>query len=148
MTMATEQYTSAAPPHPAPARHEVSRFALGFGLLAAPLAWAVDELALYFIASRLCEMKTYSVAEGLSRATSPLFIVISVVTFAVALAGTWVAYNSWKNSRHEKHGSGHTLVEIGEGRTRFLAMTGLITSSGFAIAFIFMFSQLFVAPLR
>jgi hypothetical protein len=147
--MATHQPTSSAssPPHPAPARHTVSNFALGFGLLAAPFAWAVDEMALYFVASRLCEMKTYNVTETLARATSPWFIAISVVAFIVALAGVWVACDSWRRSRNEKEGSGHHLVEVGEGRTRFLAMTGMVTSIGFAIAFLFIFSQMFVAPL-
>lgn len=146
--MATEHLSpSVAPHHPAPQRHVVSRFALGFGLLAAPFAWALDELALYFVASRLCEMKTYNIEETLARATSPWFVGITLLTFAIAFAGTAVAYSSWRKSRDEKQGTGHALIEIGEGRTRFLAMTGLITSAGFCIAFIFIFSQLFVAPL-
>jgi hypothetical protein len=125
----------------------VSNFALGFGLLAAPFAWAVDEMALYFVASRQCEMQAYAVSEPLLRAVSPWFIGVSMMTFIIALAGAWVAFDCWKRSRYEKQGSGHHLVEVGEGRTRFLAMTGLVTSTGFAIAFLFIFSQMFVVPL-
>lgn len=147
--MATNLSTSptSSPPHPAPARHSVGKLALAFGLLAAPFAWAVDEMALYFVASRLCEMKTYNVTESLARATAPWFIVVSLAMFALAVAGAWVAYDSWNKSRHEKQGSGHNLVEVGEGRTRFLAMSGLVTSVGFSIAFLFIFTQMFVAPL-
>ena len=139
--------SSAAPSHPGPSRRRVSTFALWFGLLAAPLAWAADELLLYFIASRLCGLKTYDTAEPLIRGTSLWFIVVSVVALLIALAGAWVAYDSWQKSAREKQGSEHRLLEVGEGRTRFLAMCGLLSSVSFSIGFLFIFSQLWVAPL-
>ena len=145
--MANPQSSSASPPHPAPERHSVSRAALWFGLLAAPLAWAIDELVLYYVASHLCELKTHDLAGTLARGTSPWFIGVSVAALLVALAGVWVSYGSWHKSQREKGGSEAKLIEVGEGRTRFLAMCGLLTSVGFLIGFLFIFSQLWVAPL-
>ena len=146
--MANPQSSSAAPSHPGPARRQVSAFALWFGLLAAPLAWAADELLLYYIASRLCASQAANdTAEMLGRATSPWFTVVSVAALLIALAGVWVAYDSWNKSAREKQGSEHHLLEVGEGRTRFLAMCGLLTSVSFAVGFLFIFSQLWVAPL-
>lgn len=137
----------ASPAHPAPHRDKVSGGALAFGLLAAPAAWGVNELAQYYLASRLCLMKSSVGAPALSRADHPGFIAIALATFLITLWGVWMAAGCWQRSRNEHLGEGHHLIERGEGRTRFLAMTGLITSAGFAIAFLFMFAQLFMAPL-
>ena len=40
--------------HPAPHRHKVSLFALGFGLAAAPLAWAAQTIFGYALSSHAC----------------------------------------------------------------------------------------------
>lgn len=125
----------------------MSSAALWFGLFAAPAAWALDELLQYFMASRLCGMNASNTAQMLTRADAPGLSVVGIVTFIIALAGLWVALSNWRQSREEQSGSGHHLIERGEGRTCFLAMAGLLTSCGFAVAFLFIFAQLYVAPL-
>jgi hypothetical protein len=63
------------------------------------------------------------------------------------LVAAGVAVYNWRKTRHEMSGSAHYLLEVGEGRTRFLAMFGVFTSGGFLIAFIFSAAMLFLIPL-
>lgn len=136
--------THSSPQHPAPARQQVSLFALWFGLLAAPTAWMSNELILYYLASQFCHGD--AMALPLTQGFSPWLLAFTVLALLVAVAGTGVSYLSWQKSRQEKEGSGHFLAEVGEGRTRFIAMFGLLSSSGFSVAFIFIFMQLYVLP--
>jgi len=145
--MVTSDHNSAAPQHPAPARHRVSVTALCFGLLAAPGAWIFSELLLYFISSRLCTLKNPMASAFLRKGISPWFTIITVAAFLLALIGVWVSLRNWLATREESHGSGHHLAEVGEGRTRFLAMCSMLASIGFAIAFLFIFAQLYTARL-
>ena len=51
--------------------------------------------------------------------------------------GGYVAFELWKKTWQEKEGDAHRLVQSGEGRTRFLAMCGVLTSVLFGLAVIF-----------
>jgi hypothetical protein len=143
--------SSASPAHPSPARREVGPFRLLFGLLAAPLAWSADELFSYGVASRLCRMKAAGSTQGLTVADSPWFWILLAGTAAIAIAGFMVALGNWRRTRSEQSrspgGSGHHLLELGEGRSRFLSMCGMLVSGGFLIAFVFMLASLILAPL-
>lgn len=118
-----------------------------FGLLAAPLAWLVDELIAYYIASRLCSSAPAENPAAYSLATSAQFVALTLTTFGIAVAGLLVAVANWRKTRHEQPGSGHHLLELGEGRTRFLAMCALLGSGGFCIAFAFTLVYMVVAPV-
>jgi len=120
---------------------------LWFGILAAPLAWSAQELFSYGVASRLCGMKSARTAAALATATSPWFMTILIVTFLMALAGLLVAARSWRRTREERRGSGHHLPHPAEGRARFMAMWGLLTSIGFVIAFFFTAAYMVAAPV-
>jgi len=107
---------------------------LWFGILAAPLAWSAQELVSYGFVSRLCGQ---SAGAEITTATPP-FMLVTLVTFVVALAGTWAAVYNWRKlvgGREEA------------GPVRFLAMIGLINSAGFIGAFVFSTATLVVAPL-
>jgi hypothetical protein len=145
MTVRTGSSTS--PEHPSPARREVGPFRLLVGLLAAPLAWSTEELFSYGVASRLCRMKAAGSGQNLTVADSPWFWVLLVGTAVIALAGFMVALGNWRRTRGERRESGHHLLELGEGRSRFLSMCGALTSGGFLIAFLFMLANLVLAPL-
>jgi hypothetical protein len=52
----------------------------------------------------------------------------------IAMVAVWV---SWRNLRktHDEHPGGHGhLMETGTGRTRFLALWGVMLGGGFALA--------------
>jgi hypothetical protein len=136
-----------SPEHPSPGRHAVSQPMLWFGLLAAPLAWSLEELLSYGIASYVCRMKASGVEQTLTHGETPWFWVVLVSTLIIALAGSWVALANWRKTRGEKGGAGQHLLELGEGRSRFIAMASVLTSGGFLLAFVFMFLNLALAPL-
>jgi hypothetical protein len=128
-------------------RAAVSRWALAIGLLAAPFAWSLDELGSYILAANECQLKGSGDANMLVHGSSPAYLVLTAATWLIALAGVWVALGNWRKTRDEHPGGGHHLVALGEGRTRFVAMAGLMTSVTFALAFIFLTLQMFAAPL-
>ncbi len=136
-----------SPEHPSPARQALSLPLLWFGLLAAPFAWIVEELVSYGIASRVCDMQAAGDEQTLRNADSPWFWIVLGIALAIALAGGWVALHNWRKTRAEKDGSGRHLLELGEGRSRFLAMCSVLISAGFLVAFVFMFAGLALAPL-
>jgi hypothetical protein len=62
----------------------------------------------------------------------------------VALIASW---RVWQRTANEHQGSHHELLEVGEGRTRFMAMSGLIVSSIFLLNVLLnTVSFLFTAP--
>jgi hypothetical protein len=65
----------------------------------------------------------------------------------IALAGAGASYRSWNATRREVEGETEDMVAAGEGRTRFLALWGLLTSVGFACAIGFSLIGLFTVPL-
>lgn len=122
--------------HPAPARGEVGLGALWFGLFGAPGAWSVQLLVDYAVAAHTCFPRLYPLAiptigHGGLRATT---VVVSVVFLAIGVLAGLTALRSWRATRHETGGHGHWALDTGEGRTRFMAMSGLITSAIFVIA--------------
>jgi hypothetical protein len=140
-------HAHASPEHPAQARHSLSLSALWFGLLAAPLAWSSEELFGYFIASHFCTMKSSTSAASVALATSPWFAGLTIIAYIVAFAGLWVAIGNWRKTREEHRGSGHHLLELGEGRTRFMAMWGFLASIAAVIGLVFITIQMVAAPL-
>jgi hypothetical protein len=134
--------------HPAPDRGRISRRILWYGLLGAALAFSLDELASYIVAANKCALHTASGVPYMVRGTQPSYLGLAVLTFAIALGGTWAAYKSWRRTRGEHPGgSGQHVAEHGEGRTRFMAMCALMTSVGMVIGLVFMLLQLLSAPL-
>ncbi len=143
----TASSTSSVSPDQPSRRREIGPFRLAFGLLAAPLAWSADELFSYGAASQLCRMKASGSGQTLTVPDSPWLWGVVVVTLVIAVAGFVVAVGNWRKARDELAGSGRHLLEPGEGHSRFIAMCGVLTSSGFLIAFLFMLANLILAPL-
>jgi hypothetical protein len=106
--------------HPAPERGRVGLPALAFGLVGGPFAWAVQ----------LCAGSALS---GVPR-QGAVFWILYGATVLLACASLAVALRSYARSQRELHGGSHEeLLEIGVGRTRFLAIWGVLLSSAFAI---------------
>jgi len=67
---------------------------------------------------------------------------VSLLALAVCVAGTVVAWRAWRHTREEHqqgtgrgqhHEPGAALLETGEGRTRFMAFAGVLTSVTFLV---------------
>lgn len=120
--------------HPAPERDRVSNLRLLGALLLAPLGWLTQLLASYFFSSNACANGD----DGLAPATVPaLWLILLIINFlciAAGVAGLVFALRAWRRTRGEKKGGGHHLLDVGEGRTRFAALSAAIVSCIFLFA--------------
>ncbi|HEV2560745.1 MAG TPA: hypothetical protein VGT78_01265 [Rhizomicrobium sp.] len=123
--------------HPAPHRNKVSFWALMFGCCAAPLLW-IGQLTLgYWVTAQICygsDHPTLTDAPGTLYST---LIVFDVIAIAVGILGGIVSLMSWNATQEEKKGGAYHALSIGEGRARFMALWGIMSSVWFLGAIIF-----------
>ena len=120
-------------PHPSPHRRRVPRWALWFGLLGAPAAWSLQELVNVSLAGHACYPHDVPLAMPLWPALGSISIWVEAVAVVVCIAAGLVGFASWRRTRNEKPGDAHQLLGSGDGRTRFMAMSGVIMSVLFLI---------------
>ena len=145
MTFDTQANTTSN--HPSPIRANVALKSLWFGILGAPMAWISLELLSYILTTSVCDTNNQTRLSDHSLEVWQYLIPLNVVAGIIALSAIVIAIHNWRKSSHEKSGSAHQLIEVGEGRTRFLAMFGLLTSIGFIVALLFSSITLFLMPL-
>ena len=127
--------------HPAPARGRAGLGALAFGLFGAPAAWSVQTLVNLPVAAHGCFPRLAPLSAPATAVRGVVFAV-SVAALVVCVAAAAVAWRSWARTRDEQQeGSGQgaehapesALLETGEGRTRFLALAGVLSSLTFLL---------------
>ena len=123
-------------PHPAPKRHAVRLSESFFALFGGPLAWFVQLNLGFALASQPC------FRDG-ERTVTPhwhpdwTWTAMITVTVIACVIGLWAALMSWRayaRTRDEEAGDHRHVLEVGSGRTRFLAMWGVVLGAGAAIA--------------
>lgn len=123
--------------HPTPHRGRARPLYLLAGLVAAPLAWIVQICTCEALASQACFPMRHPLSEPALGSLLHLIAVVSGVCFVVSSAGIAAAWVSWRATRRERVvGSGDLaqgLLDSGEGRTRFLALVGVLGSSVFML---------------
>jgi hypothetical protein len=128
--------TVPAAAHPAPAVRAVTPAALWFGLFGAPVAWSLQLLASYALVAHGCypdaEPMTMPVIPGLRA----LVLATGVAALAVALLAAGAAWRSWRAAQHEHKGGHEALLEAGEGRTRFMALSGMLLGAVFVLGIV------------
>jgi hypothetical protein len=132
--------------HPAPHRHARSLGALWFGLSGAPLLWSVQLMANYALVAHACFPSSIPLATPLFGGLWTLVLVISLVAAAVSLAAGATAWRSWRSTEAERPGGHEHLLETGAGRTRFMALAGMLVSGLFLIGVIMNTIPLFLVP--
>jgi hypothetical protein len=65
---------------------------------------------------------------------------------AVCLLGSFVSWNNWNRTHAEHPGPTSHLLEVGEGRTRFISVVGMMAGLGFFAAILFDTVALFLVP--
>jgi hypothetical protein len=133
--------------HPAPERNKASLWSLSFSLAAPPLAWSVQSIVGYGISSEACYPGDTPLALPLFSGMWKLLLGINGVALVVGALGVAIAYRNWRATRRELGGNPERLLERGEGRTRFLAMCGLLLGAGFVVATAFSSVTLLLSPL-
>jgi hypothetical protein len=123
--------------------------ALLFGLAAGPAGWIAQLLLDYGLASYACYPADRPFLQtpppGWS-AEKPVLAVIAAVCLAFVLCGLWISVLSWRRTREERPQGAHHVIEVGEGRSCFLALCGILVSTGFAVAIVASAVSLLVVP--
>jgi hypothetical protein len=139
-----------APPlehHPAPHRDRVGLLPVVFGIAAAPIAWDTQLIANSAFIGHACYPRGLPLTEPQWPALWLTLLIISLVGIAVAVAAGLVSWRNWRLTHDETGGGEHHVLESGQGRTRFLAMVGMMTSILFLLALIFGTISIFLVPL-
>jgi len=132
--------------HPAPHRARVGLAVLLFGMVAAPLAWNAQVLFSSALSGFVCYPHATPLAAPWLGGSRPIMIAVSIIGIVVAIAAALISWRSWRRTKDERPGSFHHLLELGEGRTRFMATVGMLTSALFLIALAFGLSVLCLVP--
>jgi hypothetical protein len=135
--------------HPAPHRHKVSLASLLFGFWGGPIAWIGQLFFNYGLSSNACYPGRTPLTEipvGW-RWIDPALLAFDVAALLVGAAAAFAAYRAFAITREEMEGDPHHLLEVGEGRSRFLALCGLITAGGFLLIMLFNTLSLLLVPL-
>lgn len=122
--------------HPAPHRERVTPMELAFGVAGGPVAWFVQFNAGYALASWPCFPGDHRMQVPLDGYawSWPTMVAIMIAGVVIALAALWVSWSNLQRTRNERPGGHAHLMQTGAGRTRFLALWGVMLSGGFAIA--------------
>jgi hypothetical protein len=122
--------------HPAPHRDRLSPLSASLLLYTGPLAWFVQ----------LCvgvAMTSWPCFPGMDRLDAPLsgyewtrigaLAVLATCAVAACAAGL-LSWRKFLEVREEREGGHNALVEMGQGRTRFVALWGVYLGLGFGLA--------------
>jgi hypothetical protein len=117
--------------HPSPLRDKVSPWLLSAALFAAPTAWFVQLNVSVLLGMRRCSGLGEDAASPM---VTSVLVAVGLAALLIVLLALWAAARSWKLSRSEAGGGRHGALTSGHGRTRFLALAGIIGNSMFLIA--------------
>jgi hypothetical protein len=101
--------------------------ALWFGLFGAAIAWSLQELSSYAILAHGCYPSWQPLAALSSPASWSAALVVSVVALLIGLTASLTAYRAWQRTSSGDESHTHHL-DVGEGRERFMALSGIIVS--------------------
>jgi hypothetical protein len=132
--------------HPSAARGATRVGALLYGLIAAPCAWIAAQVTSSTLAQAACFPQYAPRDVPAFPGLHLLHAAALVLALAVCASGGFVAYGAWRRTRGEHRGGGGTLLDIGEGRSRFMALAGMMTSAGFLIGTLFSVPAALLVP--
>ncbi len=136
--------------HPSPHRHHVSVPWLLAGLVMPASAWALEMLIAYGIASNACTLTQGHHGQremaGFSGEVT-IMIVVQLVFLGIAIGSGVMSWRNWCSVRAEKTDSEHSHLTLGEGRTQFVALAGMLTAGIFGIAITFNLLEPLLIPL-
>jgi hypothetical protein len=119
--------------HPAPHRNRTRLSTLWFGLFGAPAAWSLQELINSALASHACFPAGVPRAEPLYAQLKLWLLLVSALALVMGIAALLTAHHAWRLTAGEHAGRHHRTLEVGEGRTRFMALSGMIVAAVFVV---------------
>lgn len=139
--------TSTQIQHPAPHRERVGFGWLLFGIFAAPFAWNVQLLVGSAVSGHICYPGDKPLLMPLWEGQRLTLLITDLAGIVLAVIALLVSIGIWLRVRREREGSGHYLLDVGEGRTRFMAMAGILSSGLFLLAVLGASVQVFIFKL-
>jgi hypothetical protein len=133
--------------HPAPYRDRVSFWTLMFGCCAAPIFWLGQLMLGYWVSAQICYGSDHPTVTSAPETLHSALIAFDAVAIVAALVGGTVSLHSWRITQEEKSGGAHHALHTGEGRARFMALWGIMSSLWFLCAIIFNTIGSTVVPL-
>jgi hypothetical protein len=146
--MSQSSISAPLPNHPSPHRDRVALAGLAFGLVGGPLAWIVQFCVNFGLASHACfphDVSHNRPQAGWEHVGSAV-LAINLAAMVVALAAVVVAWLDWRATRYEHAGGPDHLLDVGEGRSRFLGICGVMTGLGSLLAIAVNTVAVFMVP--
>lgn len=131
--------------HPAPHRNRVPFAILILGIFVAPVAWDLQILIGSALAGHICYPAGEQLQVPLWGGQFWTLLIIDIIGIVGSLVGLGLALGAWGRVRQER--ADHDVLDVGEGRTRWMAMAGILVSCLFLLALIFASAQIFFFPL-
>ena len=136
--MATPGHAELDVGHPAPDRAQISLGLLMFGIFGAPAAWMLQLLAGSSIAGLVC-LGPGGTAVATARAdwANPTMIAINLAALLIAGVALAASFRILRQTNSGYAGGHDSVMEAGEGRSRYMAIWGVWTSLLFIFAIAF-----------
>lgn len=125
--MASQEVTKPIPE----VRDRKIHYSLLYGVLAGPVIWSLYFLIGYGYTEVACKAPMANLPIWLYTAASPVVIVLTVISTLPIVYGGWLAYKFWHNLNNVSRDVGDAYDP--DGRNRFLAILGILTSILFAL---------------
>jgi len=100
----------------------------------------------YMVATHACFPHDLPLGHTATPALAQILSWVTVAALVICIAGGATAYASWRRTRDEMSASTRDAAEVREGRTRFLALSGIFVSALFFLAVLFDIPGLFLTP--
>jgi hypothetical protein len=130
--------------HPAPHRDRVPGWQIALGLFGGPAAWSAQSMLDAGLAGYSCFPKDEPLRTPLWAGLDTTLLTLNLVAIAVCIVSALIAWRAYRLTGEERPGSAHHLLESGDGRTRFLAFAGVMTSVLFIVAVAFETVEIFM----
>lgn len=131
--------SSSRDPH-IPARVPVG-FVLGYAVLGAPLAWALQLIIGYSLSSHACYPNNVPLAMPIWGFLWWALIGVDLIALIAAGLAGFFSISKWVEYRFAD------VTRVGPRRNRYLALWALLTTTLFSIAIIFTIVMLFIVPI-
>ncbi len=134
--------------HPAPQRDRVMTIESLFGLVGAPAGWFMQLCVGYGFSSTPC----FANRERMSSLGAAhewdwyAMLIATIAGLVIGLLALLVSTRILRRTKDEADGNHADLMEVGSGRTRFLALWGVCVSTGFSLVTLLTFVAYVALP--
>lgn len=121
--------------HPAPDRGKIGGWTIAFGVLGAVAAWCLQLVVGSSLTGIACASGDGPGGAGAGIAWAlPAAVAVNLAAIVLAATAMAVSYRNLRRTRVQTRGHPGGLVDVGEGRTRFLSIWGILAGVLFVLA--------------